>query len=77
MFSKQLSKLSPLDRDEEDACYNVESLRTNILLKETIHFILDQICICKKVKTIRKKLVLQKLVLRLVTECICPFTNRF
>ena len=73
--SKQLSNLLPLKRDEQDICYNVESLRTNILVKETINFILDEIYICKKVKTISKKLVLTETTLTLVSERICAISN--
>ena len=44
----------PLSRDEEDVSYDVESLFTNIPIKETIDFICDEICNRKKVRPICK-----------------------
>ena len=44
----------PLSVDEEDVSYDVESLFTNIPIKETIDFICDEICNRKKVRPICK-----------------------
>ena len=41
--SQELSTLPPLEEGEKDILYNVESLFTNIPIKETIDYIIDQI----------------------------------
>ena len=43
-----LSSISPLQDDEEDVLYDVESLFTNILIEETINYIIEQIYAHKK-----------------------------
>ena len=42
-FSQKLSTLSPLEEVEGDVSYDVESLFTNMLVKEFIDHIIDQI----------------------------------
>ena len=42
-FSQELSTLQPLEEDEKYVSYDVESLFTNFLGKETTDYILDQI----------------------------------
>ena len=44
----------PLPKDEEDVRYGLESLFTNIPIKETIEFICDEIYNRKKLKPICK-----------------------
>ena len=44
----------PLSKDEEDVRYDVESLFTNIPIKETIEFICDEIYNREKLKPICK-----------------------
>ena len=45
----------PLSEDEEDVSYDVESLFTNITIKETINFICDETYNRKKLKPICKQ----------------------
>ena len=47
-FPKFLKDLPPLKDDEEYVSYDVESLFTNIRLKETIGYILEQIYVHNK-----------------------------
>lgn len=41
-FSKEFSTLPPLEDVEEHVAYNVQSLFTNILVKETMDYIVDR-----------------------------------
>ena len=41
-FSADIKNIPPLQEDEEDVSYDVESLFTNIPINETIDYILDQ-----------------------------------
>ena len=43
-----VSSISPLQDDEEDVSYDVDSLFTNILIQETINYIIEQIYVHKK-----------------------------
>ena len=47
-----LSSIPPLQDHEEDVSYDVESLFTNILIQETINYIIEQIYVYKKLVTI-------------------------
>ena len=47
-----LSSISPLQDDEEDVSYDVESLFTNILIEERINYITEQIYAHKKLTPI-------------------------
>ena len=42
-FPSMLSSIPPLQDDEEDVSYDVESLLTNIPIQETINYINEQI----------------------------------
>ena len=46
-FSSKIRDLPPLEDEEEDVSYDVESLFTNIPIEETVNYILDQIYIKK------------------------------
>ena len=48
--------LPPLEEDERDVSHDVETLFTNILVKETIDFIIDQTYVKKKLTPIYAKL---------------------
>ena len=52
-FPQLLKDLPPLKDDEEYVSYDVESLFTNIPLKETINYILEQIYVHNKLPIIR------------------------
>ena len=51
----EIIKSVPLQDDEEDVSYDVESLFTNIPVKETIEFILDEIYVRKVMKPFLQK----------------------
>ena len=72
-----LSNLPPLIEDEEDVSYDVESLFTNIPIKETIDYIIEQIYTYKKLKPICSKLIFKRLLLKLATECTYTFNHKF
>ena len=56
-FPQQLASLPPLQHDEEDFSYDVESLFTNIPVLETTDYIIIQIYERKKIKSISSKLI--------------------
>ena len=72
-----LKRLPPLEEDKDDVLYDVESLLANIQLKETIDYIIHQICAKKKLTQIHKKLLFKRLILKLATECKINFSNSF
>ena len=72
-----LSNLPPLPDDEEDVSYDVESLFTNIPIKDTIEYITEQIHAHKKLKLICSKLIFKRLSLRLATEFTYTFNHKF
>lgn len=47
-----LSLIPSLQNDEEDVSYDVESLVTNIMIEETIKYIIEQIDVQKKLTQI-------------------------
>ena len=72
-----LSSIPPLQDDEEDVSYDAESLFTNILIQETINYIIEQIYVHKKLTPICSKLIFRRLLIKLATECTFKFNNRF
>ena len=66
----------PLSEDKVDVSYDVESLLTNISIKETIDFICDESYNCKKLKPICKQSIFKKLLHKLTTECTLSVTGR-
>ena len=66
----------PFSEDEEDVSYDVESLFTNISLKDTINFICEEIYVHKKLEPISKKSAFKKLLYKLITECIFNATGK-
>ena len=59
-FPQMLSSIPPLQDDEKDASYDVESLFTNILIEETISYITEQIYFHRKLMPIYSKLIFRK-----------------
>ena len=59
LFSKKIRDFPPLENEEEDVSYDVESLFTNIPLKETVNYILDHIDIHKILPQICSRLFLR------------------
>ena len=76
-FPDMIKSLPPLNLDEEYVSYDVESLFTNIPLHETIEYILEEIYENNKLPPICSKLVFQRLLLKLTTECTFVFNNKF
>ena len=76
-FPSMLSSIPPLQDDEEDVSYDVESLLTNIPIQETINYINEQIYVHKKLTPICSKLIFRKLLIKLATECTFKFNNTF
>ena len=56
-----LSSIPPLQDDEEDVSYDVQSLFINIPIKETINYITEEIYVQKKLTPICSKLIFRKL----------------
>ena len=76
-FPSMLSSIPPLQDDEEDVSYDLESLFTNILLQETINYIIEQIYVHKKLMPICLKLIFRRSLIKLATECTFKLNNRF
>ena len=66
----------PLSEYEEDLSYDVESLFTNIPIKDTIDFICEEIYVHKKLKPICKKSMFKKLLYKLTTGCTFSATRK-
>ena len=76
-FAEDIKNIQPLQEDEEDISYDVESSFTNIPINETIDYILDQIYNKKKLKPICSKLIFKRLLLKLATEVTFTINNNF
>ena len=72
-----LSSIPPLQDNEEDVSYDVKSLFANILIKERINYIIEQIYAHIKSTPICGKLIFRRLLIKLATECTFKFNNRF
>ena len=62
---------------EKDTSYDVELLFTNIPIKNTIEYIIEQIYTHKKLKLICSKLVFKRLLLKLANKCAYNFNHKF
>ena len=69
--------LPPLEEDEQDVSHDVETLFTNMLVKETIDFIVDQTYVKKKLTPIYTKLKCKRWLLKLDNECKFAFSVSF
>ena len=67
-----LSLIPSLQNDEEDVSYDVESLVTNIMIEETIKYIIEQIDVQKKLTQI---FFFRRLLVKLNAECIFEFSE--
>ena len=59
-----LSSIPPLQDNEEDVSYDVESLFTNFLIEEIINYITEQIYVHKKLIPICSKLIFRRLLIK-------------
>ena len=62
-----LSSIPPLQDDEKEVSYDVESLFTIIPIEETISYIIDQIYVHKLLTPICWKLIFRRLLIKLST----------
>ena len=76
-FPQLLKNLPPLKDDEEYVSYDIESLFTNILLKETIDYILEQIYVHNKLPTICSKLIFRRLLEKITTGNLFQLNSKF
>ena len=74
---EMLRDLRPLNNDEQYVSYDVDCLFTNILLKETIDYILEEIYVNGKMKPICSKLIFRRLLYKLTTECKFEVNTKF
>ena len=72
-----LRDLPPISNDEKYLSHNVDSLFTNIPLKETIDYILEEIYANRKMKPICSKLICKWLLYKLTSECTFQFNMKF
>ena len=72
-----LKEQPPLEIDEEYVSYDVESLFTNIPVKETIDYIINEIYVNHKLKPMCSKLIFKRLLLKLTTESTFIFNTKF
>ena len=76
-FAKLIKELPPLQEDEEDVSYVIESLFTNIPINDTIDYTLEQIYVEHKFKPICSKLIFKGLLIKLSTEITFTFNSKF
>ena len=72
-----LKTQQPLQENEEYISYDVESLFTNVPVRETIDYIVHQICNENRLPKICSKLIFKRLLLKLTTESIFMFDDKF
>ena len=76
-FLNLLKDKPPLEPDEEYLLYDVESLLTNILIKDTIEYILDQVYNKQKLEPLCSKLIFKRLLVKLTIESTFIFDSKY
>ena len=76
VFSKMLSKLLPLQLDEENVSFDIENLFKNILIEDTIKYISDQIYTKNKLLPICERKVFEKLLKKVTRENILSVNGK-
>ena len=71
-----IKELPPLQEDEEDVSYDIESLFTNIPINDTIDYILEQIYVQHKLKAKYSKLIFKCLLIKFSTEVTFTFNSK-
>ena len=75
-FPNWLSSLPPL-QDGKDITYNPEPLFVNILIEDTINYVLKQIYIHKNLTPFCTTLIFRRLLVKLATECTLKLNKIF
>ena len=76
-FADEIRNQPPLNPDEEYVSYDVKSLFTNVPVKETIDYILNEIYEKKKLPSLCKRSMFKKLLEKLTCECTFMFNDNF
>ena len=76
-FPKMIQNQPPLQPNEEYVSYDVESLFTNVPVKETIEYILDEIYKHDRLPKICTRLIMKRLLLKLTTESTFLFQSKY
>ena len=76
-FAKIICKQDPLKSNEQYVSYHVESLFTNVLVHETIEYIINEIYVENKLRKLCSKPIFKCLLLKLITENSFVFNSRF
>ena len=76
-FPTLLKEQPPLSDDEEYVSYDVESLFTNIPVKQTVNYILEQIYDKGKLRPMCSRLIFKRLLLKLTTDSTFIFNTKF
>ena len=76
-FPDMIKTLPPLQKNEWYVSYDVDSLFTNIPLKETIDYIIHKTHNEKLLKPICKKLIFKRLLYKLTAYCTIQFNQSF
>ena len=66
-----------MNEDEEYVSYDVESLFTNVPVKKTINYILDEIYVRKKLDNICSRIIFKRLLEKLTMESTFIFQSTF
>ena len=76
-FAYLAQNLPPLEEDEEDVSYDVDSLFTNIPIQDTIDYIVKEIYVKNKLKPICSKIIFTRLLKKLAMESTFIFNKKF
>ena len=76
-FASMIKNQPPLRENEEYVSYDIVSLFTNIPIKETIDYIIDQVYNKKVIKEICNKLIFTRLLYKLTTESTFIFQSNY
>ena len=76
-FSDMIKALASLQINEEYVLYDVDSLFTNIPLKETIDYFIHEIYNEKLLKPICKKIIFKQILYKLTADCMIQFNQSF
>ena len=77
IFPSMLSSIPPLQVDEKEVSYDVESLFTNASIQDAINYIFEQIYVHKKLTPICSKLIFRRMLIKLATKNTFKFNSRF